>query len=215
VLATHGYYCDTEQWLKRLQREHAFTPNDPPSIDVGKPEENPLLQSGLVFAGANRLPALLRARQLDFSDPAQGVGVGVDDGDLTALEVAALNLHGTELVSLIACQTAVTTASASGAQGLRSAFRIAGAQATQMSLFDVFVWRRSLEQRKADKKLVADGIAFADAFFTRWTGGAGKLEAHRAAQLALLENSRAENHQYGPYGHPFFWAPFILIGNPN
>jgi CHAT domain-containing protein len=218
VLATHGYACDAEAWVRRLKREHLEylgQSQEQNSLAPALPvKENPLLQSGLAFAGANRLPALLRARRVESGDRA--VLDGLDDGDLTALEVAALNLHGTELVSLIACQTGVGPAnSASGVQGLRSAFRIAGAQATQMSLFAVFVSRRNLEARKTDTVQFADGVAFADTFFARWTAGASKLEAHRAAQLALLETSRAANHQYGPYGHPFFWAPFILIGDPN
>lgn len=66
--------------------------------------ENPLLLSGLVFAGANE----------------KKHGVDEDDGYLTAEEVTALNLSGTKLVVLSACESGLgKIESGEGIMGLR------------------------------------------------------------------------------------------------
>ena len=77
------------------------------------------------------------------------------------------------------------------------------------------------------------GALMAD-FYKRWAGGAGKIpkvEALRQAQLDLLEGKAAprastagggftveENEPSTStppegYEHPFYWAPFVLMGN--
>ena len=59
-------------------------------------------------------------------------------------------------------------------------------------------------------------------FYRRWISGSGltKAEALQQAQLDLLRGTAANNPQPGsaaesgsPYAHPYYWAPFILIGN--
>jgi CHAT domain-containing protein len=59
-------------------------------------------------------------------------------------------------------------------------------------------------------------------FYKRWADGGGKVmkvEALRQAQLDLLTgkispqvNSAAAKAAAG-YAHPYYWAPFVLIGN--
>jgi CHAT domain-containing protein len=82
--------------------------------------EDPMLRSGLVFAGAN-------------------VGrSGTDDGVLTAFEAAGLILSGTQLVVLSACETGVgEVMNGEGVFGLRRAFMVAGTETLVMSLWQV------------------------------------------------------------------------------
>jgi len=87
--------------------------------------DNPLLRSGLFFAGSNLQGA-------DSDRP------GAEDGILTAEEVAGLNLDGTELVVLSACRTGIgDVMSGEGVYGLRRAFQMAGARTVISALWRV------------------------------------------------------------------------------
>jgi CHAT domain-containing protein/tetratricopeptide (TPR) repeat protein len=165
-LATHGFYCD--------------------EIDSSQSilAQNPLLKSGVILAGANRT--------LGSKSPVSGS----DDGIMTALEASSLNLVGTELVVLSACQSGVgETISSEGVFGLRRAFQQAGAEAVVMSLWDV--------PDKETSQLMKR-------FYQGWVNGTPKQEAFRAAKLSLLKESRRRNG----HGHPLLWGGFVMIGNP-
>src|SRR5262249_49575947 len=93
---------------------HGFFLQDARDVD------NPLLRSGLPLAGAHL-----------------GPGLGTD-GILTALEAVGLNLWGTKLVTLSACDTGVgEVRNGEGIYGLRRAFVLAGTETLVMSLWQV------------------------------------------------------------------------------
>ncbi len=114
-LATHGYFidanCTNRSGVSKENKEVML--------------ENPLLQSGLLLAGANL----------------HGVGAdlpGAEDGILTALEVSSLDLRGADLVVLSACETGLGKVEQSeGVYGLRRAFQLAGARTVVSSLWEV------------------------------------------------------------------------------
>jgi CHAT domain-containing protein len=111
--------------------------------------ENPLLLSGLAFAGANRRG---------------GARLDEDDGILTAEEVAGLNLNGVEWAVLSACDTGLGEIRAGeGVFGLRRAFQVAGARTVIMSLWPVDdqatrAWMRALYEARFRR-----GLSTADA----------------------------------------------------
>jgi len=79
---------------------------------------NPLLQSGIALAGANR----------------KRTGPGEEDGILTAEEIASLNLDGVEWAVLSACDTGLgAVKDGEGVFGFRRAFQLAGRETVIMS----------------------------------------------------------------------------------
>jgi CHAT domain-containing protein len=162
-IATHGFF------LKDLDADATEAGATRRRPQLG---ENPMLRSGLAFAGAN----VLRS--------------GDDDGVLTAFEAAALDLNGTKLVILSACETGVgEVKNGEGVFGLRRAFAVAGAETVVMSLWPV--------ADQATKDLMTS-------YHQRLVKGEGRAEALRQAQLELQRDPKR--------GHPFYWASFISSG---
>jgi CHAT domain-containing protein/tetratricopeptide (TPR) repeat protein len=165
-VATHGFF---------LPERRA----DPGGKLRGVGAENPLLRSGLAFAGANTWLA-------GGKTPAWA-----GDGLLTAEEVTGLDLLGTELVVLSACETGLGEVRAGeGVFGLRRAFQLAGAQTVVMSLWKV--------PDEPTRELMAG-------FYRRLLEGLPRAEALRQAQLELKTR----------YPDPRTWGAFICQGNPG
>ena len=117
------------------------------------------------------------------------IGNGEDaDGFLTMSEVMELKLNA-DVVALTACRTGIgKRVSGEGVMGMGRAFQYAGAKSVLVSLWSV--------AEESTTKMT-------EAFFTRLKAGGTPREALRSA--------RAEARSAG-YDHPFFWAPFILMG---
>jgi len=147
---------------------------------------NPLLRSGLVLAGANRT----------IGEMNEGTNGG-EDGILTAMEVSGLNLIGTDLVVLSACQTGIgDVQNGEGVFGLRRAFQHAGAKSVVMSMFAV------PDESTSDLMKL---------FYENWLSGQSKSSAMRNASLSILNERRATDRST----HPLFWGGFILVGDPD
>jgi CHAT domain-containing protein/tetratricopeptide (TPR) repeat protein len=173
-VATHGVFTprrETElHWttdLLRLGDRMVFLNQSAPVL------ENPMFFSGLALSGANQR--------------------GSTGGILTAQELAALDLRGTQLVVLSACETGLgTIKDGEEFAGLRRALAIAGA-ATQVTS----LWRVDDE---ATRGLMAR-------YYRRLLEGLGRADALAAAQRDL-----AEDAQHPEWQHPFYWAGFVSSG---
>jgi len=116
---------------------------------------------------------------------------------VTAEEIALLNLRGTELVVLSACQTGLGDVSlGEGVYGLRRAFLYAGARTLVTSLFEV----PDRDTRDLMKH-----------FYRNLAAAQTKAVAFHGAQRAMLQHRRQANGA----AHPFFWASFVLVGDPD
>lgn len=92
------------------------------------PNKNPMLESGLFFAGANRYWCNDKLQLSPYAD----------DGILRSAEIATLNLADCSLVVLSACETGLGYSnSGEGVYGLQRAFKLAGAKQILMSLWAV------------------------------------------------------------------------------
>ena len=124
-VATHGFYwtgAEAEKVGRFLGRLELMESGNDNRIK----EDKSLSRSGLLFSGANN--ALTQGyRKRD----------GVDDGILTAREIAGMDLRGTDLVVLSACQTGLGEVSGEGVFGLQRGFKKAGVNALMMSLWKV------------------------------------------------------------------------------
>lgn len=161
-IATHGFFLEDLPPVQ-LGAENAT---------VSRYPENPLLRSGLALAGFNVRKS------------------GNEDGVLTALEVAGLNLAGTKLVVLSACETGLgDVVNGEGVYGLRRALAIAGAESQLITLW------------------LVDDVATKDlmmSYYQRLQKNVGRSAALRQTQLEMLTNPK--------YQRPYYWAAFIPSG---
>lgn len=124
-LATHGFMLPETPAEKALGTGSAVFGNQPSSVGL----KNPMLRSGLALAGAK---TTLEAWKRGEVPPAE------NDGILTAQEVGALDLNGTWLVVLSACDTGLgELRNGEGVLGLRRGFVQAGAQNLLMTLWPI------------------------------------------------------------------------------
>ena len=173
-LATHGFFI--------TDSPHQQTNRATAGEQVPAALDDPMLRSGIFLAGADRA--------LRGLPPASGL----ENGVLTAFEATQLNLQGTELVVLSACDTGLGEAQAGeGVFGLRRALQEAGAGAVLMSL-----WSVPDEETRELMEL----------FYTRWLNGE---EKHSALHSAQLEERARVKKRYGN-DLPYYWGAFVLIG---
>jgi CHAT domain-containing protein/Tfp pilus assembly protein PilF len=164
-IATHGFFLEDS-------RGAAGDPAHSAKSLWNMAPENPLLRSGLALSGANEHKT------------------GDENGILTALQASGLNLWGTKLVTLSACDTGIgEVKDGEGVYGLRRAFFLAGTQSLVMSLWPV--------SDSVTREMMVD-------YYTGLKRGLGRGEALRQAELAMLKRKGRQ--------HPFYWASFIESG---
>ncbi len=179
-IATHGFFLADAAPTTLASRSPMLAPvlNEANSFGGIRPltsgnTENALLRSGLALAGFN-------VRQS-----------GSEDGVLTAQEAAGLDLRGTQLVVLSACETGIgNVTNGEGVYGLRRAFVLAGAASQLTSLWQV--------SDDGTKDLMVQ-------YYDRLLAQQGRSDALRQTQLDFLHSDN--------YAHPYYWAAFVPSGD--
>lgn len=167
-IATHGFFVPQKKGAPPAEVEGELLRAVLPRVD------DPFVRSGLALAGANSRAAN-------------------DDGILSAYEALGLDLHGTRLVTLSACETGLgDLIDGIEVQGLGRAFTIAGAETLLTSL-----WKVSDE---ATRDLMA-------AYYAKLARGGGRAEALRDVQRDFIAKADRAN--------PYYWAAFSITGNPS
>ncbi len=160
LLSTHGFY---------------YSPDNVPSWSSLNGFDNPMYLTGLVMSGGN-------AEYLKREIPD-----GVMGGLLTSSDIARLDLRGTQLVVLSACETGLGDTTNEGVYGLQRAFKKAGAQTLVMSL-----WPVSDLATKDFMILFHNELAA-----NKWDKRAAFNKAKRAFRKI--------------YNEPYYWAAFVMV----
>lgn len=163
-LSTHGFFISPESAVDREKSREAD------SRDIA------MLSSGVLFAGATADAVGLSAEMAD------------DDGVMTAAEIAMLNLDGTRMVVLSACESGLGRVGADGVFGLQRGFKKAGAGSLLMSL-----WRVDDD---ATERLMTE-------FYRNLSTGRTPHASLEAAKRAVRSVEK--------WSHPRYWASFVLI----
>ena len=160
-IATHGFFLE----------DIPVTEDDNEGLASRSQKYNPLMRSGLLFAGAENT---IRKEDLP----------GEEDGILTAYEAMNLNLDNTDLVVMSACETGLgEVKNGEGVYGLQRAFIVAGAQNLIMSLWKV---------NDATTQLLMS------TFYNEWFSGHTRTEAFNSA-IATVKKDYPHPYFWGAF----------------
>ena len=178
-IATHGFYWterDAEKAADRLGIESfSFMKNRDSKIPK---EDKALTRSGLLFAGAKNT---MDGREIP---------IDVEDGILTAKDISRMDLRGTDLVVISACQSGLGDITGDGVFGLQRGFKKAGVRSIIMSLWKV--------DDDATKIMMTR-------FYSNLVKGRSKYESFREAQTYLRKYDK------GKFNTPYCYAAFVLL----
>ncbi len=205
--ATHGFFAPPD--VVSLLRSGQAPANATPTPRVAG--YSPFLLSGLVLAR-----------------PAPGPQAPVEDGYLTAEELNGMNLRGTELVVLSACETGLgETAGGEAVLGLQRAFHSAGARTVVASLWKVDdaatsllmeefygnLWEKKLPPAEALRRAQLAVLASPDRVADRRKSLAAEV-AKRGLKLGA-EKELPDGGKIQGRTHPALWAAFVMSGAPR
>lgn len=172
-IATHGFY--------NSPADRSLATDGSDETTALSREREMMRHSGLLFSGVDNV-------RYDEKIPE-----GVEDGVLDAGEISALDLHGTDLVTLSACRTALGEVSGDGVFGLQRGFKKAGAGSILMSLWKVDDDATCLFMTEFYNNLLNPG-----------SGATGdKQKSLELARKAVM--SRPDWHDFK------YWGGFILL----
>jgi CHAT domain-containing protein len=175
-IATHGFFFpnpEEEIEIDKTEEDVSFRGGGDFSLWTFVKNKNALMRSGLVFKGANEI--------WDRTPKSTG-----EDGLLTALEVAAMDLSSTQLVVLSACETGLGDIKGSeGVYGLQRSFKMAGVDYLIMSLWQV-----------PDKETAEFMISFYK-----------NLSKTEDIKKSFNLTQKEMRKKYDPY----YWAAFVLV----
>ena len=177
-LATHGFYFPSGRTLDSDKIIPFFH-----GIESNTSRNRHMLYSGLLFAGANN-------QWMGDSIPN-----GIEDGILSAEEISHIDLSGTKLIVLSACETGLGDIdNINGVFGLQQGLKRAGVETILMSLWKV--------DDEATRILMIE-------FYKNLMSGKTKYQSLKDAQLYLRQ---VDN---GKYYDPKYWASFIMLDGLN
>ena len=165
-IATHGFYLGVKDAAR--SNVHII------SQSTGSFRSFPLKRCGLIMSGGQH--AWLN----------EAIPTNTEDGILTGEEITGLDLTGTDLLVLSACQTGLGEIAGDGVYGLQRAFKIAGVKTIIMSLWEVNDSATELMMTK---------------FYTSLASGKSKRDSFDAA---ITEVKRE-------FEGPEYWAAFIML----
>lgn len=161
-IATHGFY---------------YTPERAETVNYLKGYSDAMLLSGIVLSGGN---AAWLGKELPD---------GVLGGILTANNIARLDLSGTEMVVLSACQSGQGKATSEGLYGLQRAFKKAGVGTIVMALWSV-----------SDKVTTE----FMTTFYEQLASKQCQWNKRKAFE-------KTKSIMRDKYPGPFHWAAFVML----
>ena len=168
-LATHGFW-----WGNESVENSSYSPTLYETEKYSK--DKSMQSSGLFLSGCN---VSLKGERLPYD---------IEDGILTASEIANLNFGDTELVVLSACQSGLGKVSGEGVYGMQRGFKLAGVNSLLMSLWPV--------DDTATRLLMVE-------FYEHLLNGDSKMTSLLKAQEYVRSLKK--------YEAPEYWAGFILL----
>ena len=189
-LSTHGAFVHKKEAKNTKQKNNFRFIQFEDAAPQAQEEDQSLTRSFLVMAGGNML------KNYD------SIPEGIDDGILTAQEIAHTDLRGCDLVVLSACETALGDITNEGVMGLQRGFKKAGANTILMSLWKVDDQASSLLLTKFYENLLSKKMP--------------KIDALKKAQDYVRNYEiEVEGKKEKIFSDPKFWTSFILLDGLN